>query len=149
MRWDRVLFLLFRVILFFPVKIPLILLLLLFGRGSLALHLWGRGWLNKKIAYLYDADPGMYKRRRWKETRKPVYWRNKRANKGVFRCEITGFKSSNLKQFHVDHRLSRAGFPMLAYEQWNLQLVRDRVNIKKSDKLSIGCFIRFAIFKRI
>lgn len=129
----------------FVAKLFLIGVLLLLGRGSLALYVWGRGRLCRWIARLYDADPGMYRRQRWKDTRKLVYFRNKRENRGVFACEATGYRSNDLGLFHVDHVLSRSAFPMLAYELWNLRLVRDRVNIKKSDDLSVFDFIWFFI----
>lgn len=141
---KRALSLTFRGFLFVG-KLALILVLLLFGRGSLALYVWGRGRICSWIAWAYDADPGMYRRQRWKDTRKPVYFRNKRAFGGVFGCEVTAYTSPDLGEFHVDHNLSRAGFPMLAYEQSNLRLVRDKVNMAKSDNLSVGRFIWFFI----
>lgn len=143
---KRALFLIFRVTLFLP-RLLLIVLLLLGARGSLALHLWGRGRLCKWIAHLYDADPGMYRRDRWKRTRKQVYWRN--VDNGVFTCEATGFRSTDLGKFHVDHILSRAGFPMLAYRLDNLRLVRDRVNVAKKDRLPVWFFLRFMITNKV
>ena len=137
----------FRVVLF-TIKIPLILVLLLIGRWSLALWLWGRGRVCRWVARLYDADPGMYRRDRWKRTRIPVYLRSKDAS-GRFVCAVSGYTSDNLGEFHVDHRLSRAGFPMLAYAQWNLRLVRDKINVRKSDNLDVIGFIIFAARGRI
>lgn len=90
----------------------------------------------------------MYSRRRWKETRKPVYYRHKDRS-GSFWCAVTGYRSRDLGEFHVDHLLSRAGFPMLAYKQWNLRLVRDTVNMKKSDNLDVWAFIVFAVRGRL
>ncbi len=141
--------LLVKILIFFGLKLPLIILLLLFGRKSLALFLWGKGRIMTWIAKRNDADPGMYRRERWKRfTRAKVYERNQRENDGYFRCEVTGVRSTSLAGFHVDHRLSRSHWPLLAYNQDNLRLVTAKVNMKKSDNLHWWSFLKFIVLKR-
>jgi len=125
----------------FPLTVVLALVLLLFGRASLALFLIGKGRILRFVAWMVDADPGMYQRPRWRQTRIPIYMRNKRANGGTFRCEATGMQSDDLGLFAVDHRLSRSRWPLLAYDQKNLRLVCKDYNRRKSDKLYVSSFI--------
>lgn len=149
--WEGTLRRLVRLLIVWPLKLALILLLLLIDRKSLALYLWGRGWVMRKIAKRHKATKAMYNSTKWKKTRKPVYWRNKNQLGGgsEFVCEATGYRSTNLGDFHVDHQLSRADFPMIAYAQTNLRLVRADVNMAKRDKLCGWSLVKFIFRKRI
>lgn len=150
MKWARMISRVLSALLFLVLKLLFIIVLCLFGRPSLALYVWGKGRLCSFIAKLYDADPGMYRRERWKNTRKIVYARNKQMNRAgsrTFVCEASGYQSDDLGEFHVDHILSRSQFPMLAYRLDNLRLIRDKINVRKSDKLSVWAFIKFCFSK--
>jgi len=139
------------VILRFGFKLVAIPLLLIMGRKSLALYLWGRGRIMRWVAKRQGATSAMYRSKRWKQTRKKVYWRNKcELGEGeYFVCEETGQPSFSLANMHVDHRLSRADWPYLAYDTDNLRLVRDHVNMAKSDKLCGWSLVKFVFRKRI
>ncbi len=139
----------FKATTFFLIKIPFIILLLIFGRKSLALYLWGKGRIMTWIAKRNDADPGMYRRPRWKKnTRAQVYARVEKANGGYFKCDVSGIKSTSLVGFHVDHKLPRSQWPYLAYEQWNLRLVTARINRNKSDDVHWWFLVKFVFMKR-
>lgn len=131
-------------------RIVMIPLLLMMGRPSLALFLWGPGWVLSVITVKADADSNMYRRKRWREARKPVYHRNKNDLGGGthFVCEATGYRSTDLGDFHVDHYLPRSRFPLLAYDQSNLRLIKDKVNIDKSDALHAWPLVRFFFMRR-
>lgn len=139
--------LLVRLLIKWPLKLVLILLLLLLRRPSLALYLWGKG---RVMMFIRDRS-GAYDQTRWRQTRKPVYWRNKREMGGgeYFVCEVTGYASYDLGEFHVDHILPRSQWPLLAHNQGNLRLVRADVNIAKSDRLCGWSLFKYIFTKRI
>lgn len=147
---KRVILTVIQLLVFLCIKIPSIVILLLCGRPSLALYLWGPGWVCTKVAYLYDADNRLYSRERWKITRKIIYARNRQANGGnCWACEVTGHKVHSLEGMAVDHILPRSRWPMLAYDPNNLRLIKAKINRRKSDKLPVWFFIRFAFTKRV
>jgi len=131
-------------------KLIVVPLLLIMFRPSLALFVLGSKKVVVLVAAMTDADPGMYKRKRWRKTRKPVYWRNKNnlGNGDYFVCEATGYKSYDLSEFHCDHYLPRLWFPLLAYDQSNLRLVRDKVNIDKGAALHAWPLLRFFFMRK-
>jgi len=145
--WEGFWRALWRLLIVWPLKITLILLLLLFRRKSLALWLWGKGRVMRWARVRSKA----YNKKLWEQTRRPVYRRNKNdlGEGEYFVCEQTGYMSLDLGDFHVDHRLARSWFPFLAHKQWNLRLVRADVNMAKGDKLPIKCFLIFIFRGRL
>jgi hypothetical protein len=140
-----------RLLIFGTCNLVLIVLCLIFCRPSLALALWGPGMVMSFVAGLTDADSGMYRRDRWKAVRRQVYARNIHGlGQGRwFVCEATGERRSSLAGMHVDHKLARSRWPLLAYRLDNLRLVCDHVNIEKSDKLCGWSLIRFVLTKKV